>query len=160
MNTQNLEEIYTKIAEQIDYMILEEWSKVYAYSEVVEDVAKAYFYYYPVNGENQPVYSQNIPELFDIDENEFDMDLLKLVDCFRELWQEFKNDGQEPWTNLTLILESDGKFKFEYDYTDLSEASPRKQHIIWKYKYLNITPTDKYGKKVVEKYIKSITENK
>ena len=95
MSTQNLEEIYMKIAEQIDYMIPEKWSKIYAYSEVTQDVAKAYFYYYTERGDKQPIYSQNIPELFDIDENEFDMSLLQLVNCFKELRQEFINDGQE-----------------------------------------------------------------
>lgn len=145
---------------QIDYMIPEEWSKIYAYSEVTQDVAKAYFYYYTESGDKQPIYSQNIPELFDIDENEFDMSFLQLVNCFKELRQQFINDGQESLTNLTFILESDGKFKIDYDYTDLSEASPRKQHIIWKYKYLDILPTDEYGKKVIEEYIESTTENK
>ena len=29
-----------------------------------------------------------------------------------------------------FILESNGKFKIDYDYTDLSEASPREQHIM------------------------------
>lgn len=51
----------------------------------------------------------------------------QLLDNFAELWNEFKNNGQEQWTNLTFILENNGKFKIDYDYTDLSDASPRKQ---------------------------------
>jgi len=69
------------------------------------------------------------------------------------------NNEQEPWTNITFILESNGKFKIDYDYTDLSEASPREQHIIWKYKYLGIMPKNEYGKKVIEEYIRN-TESK
>jgi uncharacterized protein (TIGR01741 family) len=159
MNTQNIEKYYTKIAEKIDCIIHEEWSKVYIYSEVLKDVVKVYFYYFSKNDDSQPIYSQNMPELFGIDENEFDMSLLHLADCFRELWQEFINNEQEPWTNITFILESNGKFKIDYDYTDLSEASPREQHIIWKYKYLGIMPKNEYGKKVIEEYIRN-TESK
>ena len=43
MNTQNIEKYYTKIAEKIDCIIHEEWSKVYIYSEVLKDVVKVYF---------------------------------------------------------------------------------------------------------------------
>ncbi len=154
-----LYEIYSKIADILNETIPEDWDRVLLYGEVNEDMRTAYFNYYPV-GKKEPVYSHDIPELFDISEDEYDELWTQLLDNLSELWNEFKNNDQEQWTNLTFILESDGKLKIDYDYTDLSETSPRKQHIIWDYKYLGIVPTDEYGKKVVEDYIKSTTENK
>mgnify|MGYP003733658919 CR=1 FL=1 len=136
---EKLNEIYGKIAEALNDVIPEKWDKVYMYAELVEDVSEVFFYYYPTRS-NKFVYCLDIPELFEINENEYDNLMDKLTDELYTLWYEFKNNGQEQWTNLTFILESNGKFKIDYDYTDLSEASPRKQHIIWKYDSTAITP--------------------
>jgi hypothetical protein len=127
---EKLNKIYEKIADNLNQTIPEEWDKVYMYGEVNEHMQKAFFYYYPSNSD-------------------------KLLEIMEELWNEFKNNGQEPWTNFTFVLESNGKFKIDYDYTDLSEASPREQRWIWKYKYLGIMPENEKGKKVIEEYIKS-----
>jgi uncharacterized protein (TIGR01741 family) len=153
-----LNEIYGKIAETLNETIPEEWDKVFMYGEINEDAQKTFFNYYPV-GSKESIYSFDIPDLFDISEDENDNLRYKLLNILEELWQEFKNNGQEPWTNLTFILESTGKFKIDYDYTDLSEESPSERHLIWDYTYLGILPEDGDDKKVIDAYIKSI-ENK
>lgn len=154
MNTSEIEKVYQKIANTLNETIPEEWDKVYMYGEISEGAREAFFNYYP-NGSKVSVYSHDIPELFEISEDEYDKLLYELLDNVKELWQEFKNSGEEVWTNFTFILESTGKFKIDYDYTDLSEASPRKQHITWKYKYLGIRPKDENDKKLIDEYIKS-----
>lgn len=151
MFEKKLNEIYGKIAEVLNDTIPEDWNKIYMYGEILDDVQKSHFYYYPADG-SEPVYSHDIPEIFDIDEDDYDEQLDELLDTLTELRLEFKNNGQELWTNLTFILESDGKFNIEYDYTDLSETSPREQFIIWKYKYLGIMPKDEIDKKIIEDY--------
>ena len=68
---------------------------------------------------------------------------LNLLDSlFRELWEEFKRNKQEPWTNLTFELYSTGKFDIEFDYTLLDEENNYNHYerlIIWKYKKLGIS---------------------
>lgn len=152
---EKLNQIYQKIASTINETIPEEWDKVFIYGEITEDMQKTFFNYWP-KGSNKSVYSLDIPELFDISEDEQDELRYQLIDELTELWEEFKNNEQGVWTNLTFILESSGKFKVDYDYTDLSETSPRKQHILWDYKYLGIMPDDEKDKKIIEDYIKSI----
>jgi len=153
-----LNEIYIKIANTIDETIPEKWDKVFMYGEILEDVQKAFFYYYPT-GSKEPVYSHDIPEIFDISEDEYDELWYKLLDNLEALWNEFKNNGQEQWTNLTFVLESNGRFKMDYDYTDLSDADDVERQSIWKYKYLGIMPKDENYRRVVEEYIKN-AENK
>ncbi|HEX9061245.1 MAG TPA: antitoxin YezG family protein [Clostridia bacterium] len=154
MNTSDIEKVYQKIANTLNETIPEEWDRVYMYGEISEGAREAFFNYYPKESKVS-VYSHDIPELFEISEDEYDKLLYELLDNVKELWQEFKNSGEEVWTNLTFILESTGKFKIDYDYTDLSEASPRKQHIIWKYKYLGIIPKDENDKKIIDEYLKA-----
>lgn len=151
---EKINSLYNKIANNLNETIPEEWDKVYMYAEINEDMQRTFFNYYP-KGSNESVYSLDIPEMFEVSEEEQDQLRYQLSDFLTELWQEFKNSKQDAWTNLTFILESTGKFKIDYDYTDLSEASPRKQHIIWDYKYLGIMPKNDKDKKIIEEYLKT-----
>jgi uncharacterized protein (TIGR01741 family) len=150
---ESLNQIYNKIANTLNETIPEQWDKVLLYGEINEDMQTAFFNYYP-QGSNESVYGHDITELFEITEDKFNNQWDKIVANFEELWNEFKNNGQEVWTNLTFILENTGKFKIDYDYTDLLEASPSEGHLIWDYKYLGIMPIDEDDKLIVEEYIK------
>lgn len=150
---ERLNEIYGKIANTLNETILEEWDKVYMYGEVSEDVRETFFYYFTPN-KGEPVYSHFIPDIFKIDEMEYYKSLEQLLDSLKELWLEFKNNEQEAWTNLTFIIESSGKFKIDYDYTDLSDIDPNEWQILWEYKHLGIMPEYEDDKKIVEDFIK------
>ncbi|TYQ14662.1 UNVERIFIED_CONTAM: uncharacterized protein (TIGR01741 family) [Acetivibrio alkalicellulosi] len=151
---EKLNEIYGKIAETLNETIPEEWDKVYVYGEILEDVQKGFFNYYPKSS-NLSVYSHDIPNLFEVSKDEYRKMWNQLLEDLEELWCEFKNNGQEQWTNLTFILENNGKFKIDYDYTDLSDADDSERHLIWNYKYLGIMPEDEDDKQIVEEYIKT-----
>ncbi|KZE43890.1 immunity protein YezG family protein [Rossellomorea marisflavi] len=145
MNTENLERIYQKIAIQLNNIIPEPWEKVLVYSEVDEYSDSTVFFYYPKN-KQEPIYSLDIEDMEGVDEDETDSQLNFLDSIFRELWEEFKNNNQEPWTNLTFELYSTGKFDIEFDYTLLEEEVNYNHYerlIIWKYKKLGITPSEK-----------------
>lgn len=129
MDEAKLGEIYQQIAKTIVDMIPEIWEKVYLYGEVTEGVSQLYFFYYPTNN-SSPVYFLNIPELFGISESVFDELKDQLFDYLEKLWNEFNKNDQEPWTNLTFILDSSGKFKIDFDYEDLSDKNPRNRRII------------------------------
>ena len=154
MNTTEMEKLYNKIANTLNETIPEEWDKIFMYGEILEDVGEAFFNYYP-KGSNESVYSHDIPHLFEISEEEYNKLWLQLLDNLEELHNFFKESGQEVWTNLTLILESTGKFKIDYDYTDLSNADDVERHMIWDYKYLGVEPEDEDDKKVLKEYLKA-----
>jgi len=159
METQVMEEVYEKIANRVNEMIPEEWEKVALYAEVSEYASSVYFYYYPTV-KDTPIYSLDIVDIFEIDEDEFDKMNMELFEYFEELREEFKRNEQEPWTNLTLMLESDGKFNIEYDYTDLSEADDYEQQIIWEYLHLGMQPSPdrKRDVQIIQDYLKKQTK--
>lgn len=136
MESKNMELIYPKIANVLLNMIPEEWDKVLVYSEIREGYERMYFYYYPKNKLN-PIYSLDIVDNFDIDEEVLENKEMKLYECFRELWYEFKNQGQEQWTYLTFVLYSTGKMNIEYNYSNVSEISPVDKQNDWMKKYLS-----------------------
>ena len=156
MNTENLESVYQKIAIQLNNIIPEPWEKVMVYSEVDEYSDSTVFFYYSKE-KKEPIYSLNIEDMKGIDEDETDRQLNILDNIFRELWEEFKENKQEPWTNVTFELYSTGKFNIEFDYTILEEDNYNhyERLIIWKYKYLGVFPDDKREKdvKLIREYI-------
>ena len=136
MESKNMERIYPKIANILLNMIPEEWDKVLVYSEVREGYERMYFYYYPKN-ELNPIYSLDIVDNFDVDEDVLENKEMQLYECFRVLWYEFKNQGQEQWTYLTFILYSTGKMNIEYNYSNVSEISLVDKQNNWMKKYLS-----------------------
>jgi uncharacterized protein (TIGR01741 family) len=152
------EKLYQQIGKTIVEMIPEEWEKVYLYAEVSEGFSYVYFYYYPVN-HSSPVYFLDIPEKFHISDTEFDEIKHQLFEEFVKLWDTFREHNQEPWTNLTLFLDSSGKLKIHFDYEDLSHASPRKRRIFWRYQYLGIVPENQRDRSFIDEYLKQKKED-
>lgn len=149
-----MEQIYGKIANLLNDLIPEDWDKVYMYGEALEDTGIVYFFYHSI-GKDEYVYSHYIPEIADMPQYEYYKCLEQLVDNIRELQNEFRKNGQDVWTNLTLMLENTGEFKIDYDYTDLSDVSDYKRQIIWEYKYIRLMPTEGRERKIIEEYLKT-----
>jgi hypothetical protein len=116
-------------------------------------------FYYPENN-TSPVYFLDIPKKFVIHENEFDNLRIQLFDYLFEMRKTFKEHDQEPWTNLTLYLDSSGKIKIHFDYEDLSDANPLHRRIIWKYRYLGMIPEEQEDREFLEEYLKKEKEEK
>ncbi|MEC2159693.1 immunity protein YezG family protein [Virgibacillus halodenitrificans] len=135
METKITEQIYHQIAVTLVKILPEEWDRVILYAEYRGDYKKVFFYYFTQSKEN-PVYSLDIPDLFDISEDDYDEFENQLYSCFTKLWEEFKIQEQEQWTNLTFTLFSNGKMKIDYDYEDISYLSPIEKQEEWEAKHL------------------------
>ncbi len=130
-----MEVTYQKVANILVEMIPEEWEKILLYAEVREGFSQIYFYYYPIN-QKQPVYSLDIVDVFNIDKTLHRKLKQELYECFEKLWNEFKVQGQEQWTNLTYILDNMGRMKLNYGYEDISEISSEEKQDKWEAEYL------------------------
>lgn len=78
-----------------------------------------------------------------------------------ELRNVFKDNQQELWYSFTMSLESSGKFKMHYDYTNWfnTEYSFSDQMIIWKNKYLGEVPNDEDYNALIDKYYSEFPDN-
>ncbi|PLR81665.1 cytoplasmic protein [Bacillus canaveralius] len=144
-----MEQLYQNAVEILNNMIPVPWEKIYLYAEVSEDSRQIYFYFYP-EGETVPVYSLDIVKKFNLQEDDFEQLEDELYDCFTEIWEEFGNQKQEKWTNLTFTLDHTGDFNIEYNYDDLSEVDSYEQQIIWEYKNLGLITEGERPKKIIE----------
>lgn len=125
---------------------------MYVYGEMEEDGGCIDFYYYPKTG-REPVHKLAISELFEVDEAEFKQLNRQLFPCLRDLWNQYKESGQELWSTLTMII-NQGKFKIEFGYEDLSEVSSFERRLAWRYHRLGLVPKGSYSRKVLDEYLK------
>ncbi len=130
-----MEVIYQKVANILVDMIPEYWEKILLYAEVREGFSQVYFYYYPKNQE-KPVYSLDIPDIFNVDKHQHKKLKQELYKCFEELWNEFNVQDQDQWEYLTYILNNSGQMKLNYGYDDISQISPDEKQEKWEAEYL------------------------
>lgn len=143
-------------------MLPERWDSIYLYASVIQhaklQTGEMFFYYIPKGVlRKNPVNVYEVPSRFNIEENDY----LKLADNLyekiKELRKEMINQGEKPWSNITISIEKTNfKVEFRYDNLSNSKFSSYDRHLAWKYEYLN-KPLNSYNKKereIIEQYLK------
>lgn len=162
-HTKKIKQIYEVIQKMIFYMIPEKWDKLYLYSSVIDmpegnSTGELYFYYIPKGIlKKNPVNVYEIPNKFNIDENEYLKLVKTLYDKIKQLREEFRQlEPGTVWSNITIIIEN-FKFKVEYNYENLMNSyfDSYERHIIWRYKYLKISEAQvgKKEKEILKRYL-------
>ena len=162
LNGVKIRSIYSKIQTQLFYMIPEKWDRIYLYASIVEKInnletGEMFFYYYPKGIlKKNPVNVYEIPSKFNIDENAYMKLVNQLYETIKLLRKEFEKEGERLWSNLTISIEN-LKFHVEYNYEDLERSSYYNydRHIIWQYKYLDLSMErlSKRDRKMLETYL-------
>lgn len=117
--------IYQRIFDEISQYLISGWKKLIAYFEYGHDSYSFEFFEY-VDGKYIKCFE--IPE---IDEDE----LLSSFEILNETIEPERNKLKKKWSNMTFIVDSKGKMKTDFDYTDLSENSYEYKKA-WKQKYM------------------------
>ena len=162
LNGVKIRSIYSKIQTQLFYMIPEKWDRIYLYASIVEKInnletGEMFFYYYPKGIlKKNPVNVYEVPSKFNVDENAYMKLVNQLYETIKLLRKEFEKEGEKLWSNLTISIEN-LKFHVEYNYEDLerSNYSNYDRHIIWQYKYLDLSVErlSKKDRKMLERYL-------
>ena len=157
--TKNMKEKYEKIQNYIFTLIPEKWDEIYLYASVVsnyndEKSGELFFYYLPKGIlKKRPINVYEVPQRFNINEEQYLKIVEELYKCIKSLNQDFIDMEQELWTNLTISI-ANFKFKVEYRYDDLplNEEEINKRNIIWKYNYLKIGGESREERKILDEY--------
>ena len=162
-HTKKIKEIYESIQKRIFYMIPEKWEKLYLYSSVIDTEdgktkGELFFYYVPKGIlRKKTINGYEIPARFNLDENQYLKIVEKLYEDIKELRKEFSKASMqgEMWSNLTISIQN-LKFRIEYDYENLENSgfTSYERHVIWRVKYLGITPEQctKEEKEIIKRY--------
>jgi len=156
-----INQIYREISETVNEMIPTQWTKFYFYAQISETGGGTYFFYNTLDNERNYKYSLEIPYEYDIDKEFYKMRDRALFELSNRLRSVFKDNQQELWYSFTLSVNSDGKLKVHYDYTNWfdTDYSFDDQLVIWEYKYLEAEPDDSESKALINKYLNEYPNN-
>ncbi|MBR2240897.1 MAG: DUF600 family protein [Clostridia bacterium] len=161
-STPAIKEIYTGIQHQLSNLIPEKWESIYLYACMLKQLNnletwEMYFYYIPKGLiKKNPVNVYEIPNKFNVDEEEY----LELVDnlcnAIKRLHKVYKNEYNKDWSNMVIAIK-DSQFLIEYNNDNIlkSKYTSQDRHVIFKHKYLNI-PLQSFSKKqrkVIQNFI-------
>lgn len=153
METPKMGNLYQEIANKVDGMIPEEWTKVYLYGEILSDSRTVYFFYNRAS-DGKLIYSHDIPSVCKVDKRLYLQFLHELTLKINELHVEYKENNEKVWTNMTLVLNRNGQFdmKFGYDDVHQGEYNLSDKKMIWMYEVLGIEPEDERDKQIFRSY--------
>ena len=118
--------IYQYIFDEITKYLIDGWERLVVYIEYGNNSYSVSFYE-KINGEFINCY--NIPDI-----SEHDLDLtFRNID--KRISEARKSVNDQLWTNMTMVVTSDGNMHSDIDYTDLSKGSYQYKKN-WKAKYL------------------------
>ncbi len=145
VSTSDMSKMYRGIHHQLSNLIPEKWESIYLYASVIKQINnietwEMYFYYVPAGLlKKNPINVYEIPNRFNVDEEEY----LALVDTLchsiKKLHKEYQKTYQRSCTNLVIAIK-DTQFLIEYNDDNLAKSkyNSNDRHLIFKHKYLNI----------------------
>lgn len=156
METIKMGEIYGVIANKVNDIIPDKWEKIYLYGEVLDDSREVYFYFKSLTSKDL-VYGHDIPIIYNVDKRMYRQLLRELISSIVDLYNEYKDNNESVWTNLTFLLDNTGKFNIKYNYDDVlkSEFTATERQIIWEYEILGVEPEVQQYKDMINKYLES-----
>lgn len=89
----NITDLYERIRKELFYMIPEKWERIYLYASVVQrgnnrETGEMFFYYFPKSLiKKNPVNVYQVPQRFNIDENEY----IKIANRLYEMIKSLEN---------------------------------------------------------------------
>jgi uncharacterized protein (TIGR01741 family) len=154
-----LRELYNKMAKQLSLMVPTEWEKIFLLGEVEKDqLSYSVTFYFIEKTSKDIVRCIDIPDIYNVSEERYDeLDdelsglILALNDCF-------KNNGQELWEQVILVIDCDGNFNVDFRYDVMVDTDPLEREIIWAYDTFGYVPKEgTYPREELDKYLSSKT---
>lgn len=149
--------IYNRLATQISTMIPAKWDKVYYLGEV-EKGRKSWssVFYYTDTARNEIIDCNSIPAAYEVSKKIF-MDLMvELDDILLELYDCFCENGQEPWEQVSFIVDAQGKFTVDFRYNVMNEDSGGQvmRETLWAYETFGYVPkAGTYTRRILDKWL-------
>lgn len=119
------DKIYQIIFDEISQFLPNEWSKLIVYLEHGKE-AYSYSFYVKIKDDYVKCFDLGIPE----------SELFSAFSRIEKQVSKERSQLEKPWTNMTMVVDSDGNMKTNFDYTNLSHGNYQYKKA-WKNKYLS-----------------------
>lgn len=161
--------LYSEIQKKIFYIIPEKWESIHLYASIIDvpnkkPIGEMYFYYLPKGIiKKKFVNGYEIPNIFNIDEEQYSKLITEVYTLIKNLRQCFIKKNKKVWSNVSITIEN-FQFKAEFGYEDLKKFpyGSYERHVIWRFKHLDedIEALSRKDRKIIESYANFIQVNK
>ncbi|MBC1458180.1 DUF600 family protein [Listeria newyorkensis] len=150
MFEKELNKIYVEIVQQTSDMIPCDWNSFYLNGDVKDGDGGVFFFFNTKEKLDEFIYSHDIPEIYNVDEEIYYQGNHKLLELINKLQQKFVENDQEAWETIVMIVNEDRKLKIHFDYTKWNEGGfgPSQRINFFEYKYLNRKPRNEKEKEI------------
>lgn len=114
---EQLAALYPKLAKKIAAMIPVRWD-VFHYLGEVEQDRRSYssVFYFKDAAQGKFIQSNEIPKLYQVPKSAYLTRWMQLNDILLEAYDCFVENGKKPWEQMSLTVDSTGKFQLNYRY--------------------------------------------
>ena len=156
-------ELISALTQQINDTIPDEWKEFYFHADINDDFSGGVYFFFNTKESTDYIYSEDIPEIYNVNEDEYYERWDKLYKLSKSLKQLFIEYEQVLWQAITIIVDEKRTLKMDYDYTEWLGSSFGHNEMIdyFEYKYLGKVHGDKEEEelfKEMEEYQKRFNE--
>lgn len=158
-----MEELLNKFQEIILIMVPEAWDRIDFYASIGNGKnvqGELFFYFLPSSFfKSEYINCYEVPSQYNIDEGDYLNLINKLYEIIKKMKKLSRSLNILDWNNISININGkNGTLKIEYSYIDFENFpfSSYERHVIWRYINLNIIPTSKEERKIIEKYYEYI----
>ena len=119
------DKIFQKIYDELDKYLIAGWEKLVVYLEYGK---ASYSFSFYIKVKDKYIKCYDLP-------NTSEDDLASSFALINKVLEKERNNDNKLWTNMTLIIEKNGKMHADMDYTDLADGTYQYKKD-WKKKYL------------------------
>ena len=146
-------ELISALTQQINDTIPDEWKEFYFHADINDDFSGGVYFFFNTEEDVNYIYCEDIPEIYNVDEEEYSNERRKLYRLSKSLKQLFIEYEQVLWQAITIIVDEKRTLKMDYDYTECLGSSSGHNEMIdyFEYKYLGKVPGDKEEEELFKK---------
>ena len=111
-------ELIRAIAQQVSNTIPDEWKEFYFHADINDDFSGGVYFFFNTKESTDYIYSEDIPEIYNVNEDEYYERWNKLYKLSKSLKQLFIEYEQVLWQAITIIVDEKRTLKMDYDYTE------------------------------------------
>ena len=136
--------LYSEIQKKLFYIIPEKWDSIYLYASVIDmpnqkPVGEMYFYYLPKGFiKKKYVNGYEIPNLFNIDEEQYSKLITDVYNKIKMLREKFVNSKRKLWSNITITIQNNpgiiylsGQYLSQYSRDAVSAAAGNSPSLVF-----------------------------
>ncbi|QBO35840.1 DUF600 family protein [Periweissella cryptocerci] len=119
--------LYNELSNEVIITIPKDWTEVHYLGEVEsqEKSTASIFYFKEKNGNNNFIRSNDIPDIYNVSEAEYDKHIDNMDTIIVKMYREFIDNKQAPWDQIKMSLTPDGKFNVDFIYGALQNMETR-----------------------------------